>query len=59
MGGVHSLGALIPEHSIIRGQLEFDVRFPYEVQGVLRGSGEPEEVGRLLTKVKAFSRVTG
>jgi len=36
-------------------KLEFDVRFPYEVQGVMTGSGEPEEVGLLLTKGKAFT----
>ena len=36
-------------------KLEFDVRFPYEVQGMMTGSGEPEEVGLLLTKGKAFT----
>ena len=35
--------------------LEFDVRFPYEVQGVMTGSGDSEEVGLLLTKGKAFT----
>ena len=36
-------------------KLEFDVRFPYEVRGVMTGSGEPEEVGLLLTKSKAYT----
>ena len=36
-------------------KLEFDVRFPYEVRGVMTGSGDPEEVGLLLTKGKAFT----
>ena len=36
-------------------KLEFDVRFPYEVRGVMTGSGEPEEVELLLTKRKAFT----
>ncbi len=36
-------------------KLEFDVRFPYEVQGVKTRSGEPEEVGLLLTEGKAFT----
>lgn len=34
---------------------QFDVRFPYEVRGVTRGSGEPKEVGVLLTRGKAFT----
>ena len=36
-------------------KLEFDVRFPYEVRGVMTGSGDPEEAGLLLTKDKAFT----
>ncbi len=36
-------------------KLEFDVRFPYEVRGVITGSGDPEEVGLLMTKGKAFT----
>ena len=36
-------------------KLEFDVRFPYEAGGVMMGSGEPEEVGLILTKGKAFT----
>ena len=36
-------------------KLESDVRFPYEVRGVITGSGDPEEVGLLLTKGKAFT----
>lgn len=31
------------------------MRFPYEVRGVITGSGDPEEVGLLLTKGKAFT----
>ena len=35
--------------------LEFDVRFPFEVQGVVTESGDPEELGLLLTMGKAFT----
>ena len=36
-------------------KLEFDVRFPYEVRGVMTGSGEPEEVGILMSNGKAYT----
>ena len=36
-------------------KLELDVRIPYEVRGVITGSGDLEEVGLLLTKGKAFT----
>ena len=52
------MAALRTAHFSIEDQglkLEFDVRFPYEVRGVMTGSGEPEEVGLLLTKGKGFT----
>ena len=42
----------VPQQNL---KLEFDVRFPYEVRGVMTESGDPEEVGLLLTKGKAFT----
>ena len=52
------MAALKTAHiSVSRGRLnlEFDVRFPYEVQGVVTKSGDPEEDGLLLTEGKAFT----